>query len=180
MGTHRIPRGLEGHWGSGLALRGLFNRLHNRIVEAHGIRDDGGEQEPRPLTQAERDILTHRPGRPAGWPRRMRRGATITLTSDGWTVMAALIHGQSFAGEYPRRRDAMKRKVDPHWAKLFGVSAEPREIERWRCGCDQCEYRVDFWARDEAEEAAEALQKAGHVHRRPRLATMLLGVVRAS
>jgi hypothetical protein len=48
----------------------------------------------------------------------------------------------------------MKRKVDPYWAEQFGVSPEPREIEQWRCGCDRCGYRVDFWARDQAEEAA--------------------------
>ena len=48
----------------------------------------------------------------------------------------------------------MKRKVNPFWAKQFGVSPEPREIDRWRCGCDRCEYRIDSWAREEAEEAA--------------------------
>lgn len=48
----------------------------------------------------------------------------------------------------------MKRKVDPYWAKQFGVSPQPREIERWRCGCDQCEYRIDFWDREPADEAA--------------------------
>jgi hypothetical protein len=55
----------------------------------------------------------------------------------------------------------MQRRADPYWAERFGLppsssglyGPDPGEY-KWRCGCDRCEYRVDFWGRDQAEEAA--------------------------
>ena len=65
----------------------------------------------------------------------------------------------------------MKRKVDPHWAKQLGLppsssglyeyEPEPHQ-DPWRCGCDRCEYRVDFLTRDDAEEAARLHNNAMH------------------
>jgi hypothetical protein len=63
----------------------------------------------------------------------------------------------------------MQRKADPYWAEQFGLPPSPSGLygpepgdDFWRCGCDRCEYRVDFWGRDQAEEAARVHNAQEH------------------